>query len=134
MADLIYSQNLGQLIQNDIQGMTRAAFPKLNQKQLELLSAQTYQAIQSGELSHSMSEREKIKKIGDIIANGIASNEFTLGQLGMNAAQVESLRNGKTLENITTGWDSGINSFLDHTLWYVGNITKNLPVGVFFGK
>ncbi len=134
MSDLVYSQNVGQLIQNDILQMTRAAFPKLNQAQLDFLSAQTYQSIKSGELSGNMSEREKIKKIGDIIANGIASNQYTLGQLGMNEAQVESLRNGRTLDNITKGWDSGINGWIDHTLWYAGSIVKNLPVGVFFGK
>lgn len=101
-AELVFQQEMGQILQNSYQQMYNEAFPKLNAQQLSMLAAQTYQAIQSGKLSYESSKVEQAKELGQILENGIKAGVFTLTDLGIPKAKLEALKAGllnKVLED-----------------------------------
>lgn len=93
-AGLVYEQKREAFWKAELAEQTSNAFPELNKKQLDLLSSQTYQAIQSGNLSSQMSQTEKVKRVGEILNNGIKSNEFSLQQLNITKEELDAARKG----------------------------------------
>lgn len=131
-AALIYQQEMGQILQNSYQQMYNEAFPKLNASQLQLLAGQTYQALQAGKLSYESSRTEKLKQIGEVLENGIKSGQFTLQQLGLNKAQLESLKAG--LVNKVIEDDPGLAGILGWLEYFKQANPLNIVPVVPFGK
>lgn len=94
-AELVHNQNRHQLLVNEYQQMYNSVFPKLNEKQLQLLSAQTFQSFESGGYSRQLSESEKVKRLGEVITNGIRANEFKLQDLDLTQSDIQLMRLGK---------------------------------------
>lgn len=138
-ADLVYEQKREQAAKAYYQELVNDAFPALNNAQMNLLGAQTYAAVKQGDLSANMSETEKVKKIGQIISNGIASNEFKLSDLNLTSAELEAMRKGDVSKLRDK---SMIFRFVDDAVEYVtdhagtvlgfaaGRFSKNTPVKV----
>lgn len=137
MANLVYAQEQGQLLQNTYQSLTNAAFPKLTQAQLGLLSGQTYQAVMSGhmsasgaELNKAVTKRELTKLVGDVIDNGIKANQFKLSDFGLTSAELQAMRDGKIIENLN---QSAISNWLDNIFYYTKTTMPNVPIGFIKG-
>ena len=138
-ADLVYEQKREQAAKAYYQELVNDAFPALNNAQMKLLGAQTFAAVKQGELSANMSETEKVKKIGQIISNGIASNEFKLSDLNLTSAELEAMRKGDVSKLRDK---SMIFRFVDDAVEYVtdhagtvlgfaaGRFSRNSPVKV----
>lgn len=121
--NLVRNQARNESLKADFQEMTNEAFPQMNAAQLNVLSGQAFQAYKAGELSGNMSEREKVKKIGDIIDNGIKSGDFTLKQLGISSAELQALRDGRIVENLK---GSKVSMWLDNVLYYTKQYLPNI--------
>lgn len=88
-------------LQNQYQYLVNRAFPSLNEKQQQLLSAQASQALESAllakenqNLTREEARRVVVQTLGDTIANGIKANEFELSGFNLNDAELESMRKG----------------------------------------
>lgn len=78
----------------DYQDMINDAFPALTELQKQSLAASAFAAFKSGELSSQLSQSEKVKRVGEIIANGIAAKDYALKQLQISQQDLEAARRG----------------------------------------
>lgn len=124
-----YHGNNAELVRMDIGSYNR----RVNSV-LKLQDAQAKQAISSAfnedalkALNEAKTDREKIQKIGDIIANGVRSNEFTLGQLGLTSAQLKQLQDAKYLENLKD--PSGVPLWFDNFFHRLKDYVPAIPIG-----
>ena len=97
-ADAALSEKHYKDLMSDYQQQINTAFPRLNQYQLNLLSAQSFAAIKSGlasqasaDMTKEQQKAEAIKRIGLVLENGIKSGQFTLQQLGMSEHEIKSM-------------------------------------------